>query len=466
MVAGDVLLAVSMVVFGIVRDSARLDAGLDFPAPRPFLFSLPPWVIVSVHVMGGLLLLGRRQRPQLAAVSLALLAVIVPILSAGAMTYSAARYCRHVWVAVLLSAALVAGMLLGGNLFGLLGVFDWSRGDPYTVMLIGALLTAVGLYRRARADLRIAVQEQIRRAARDRDVAAELRRLRERAELAVDLHDAVARWLTLMTLGASTLASVENAEIRRTAADLRRYGARALEELHAMIGTLTVENEGDTGTGTGTGTNDGPAGGGVRDGGLPNGGLPNGGPANGNLANGRTGREGAGRLLALAEPDHRAPVSVHAAGLEQLDTRSMDLAGAIAAEAVLNARKYAPGAAVRVDARVSSDRLHLVVDNAAGGIPDPQTTGSGLGLRSLRDRCAAAGGRLRSGSRPDGGFRVDATVPLVTNPLDEVSAEAVSAEAVTDEGVTDEAVAADAGDAAADPVEPAEQDPVTPGTLP
>lgn len=373
MVAGDVLLAVSVVVFGIMRDSPRLGDTQGPPVPRPYLFSMPAGVILSAHVAGGLLLLARRYRPSLVAVLLALLAVLVPVPSAVMMTYSVARYCSRVWVAFLLAVALVGGMLLGGNLFALLGLFDWSLGDPYSLMLIGALLTAVGLYQRARTDLRAAVQDQIRQAARERDVAAELRRLRERAELAVDLHDAVARWLTLMTLCAATLGSVEDPDIRNTAGDLRRYGARALTELQAMIAALTQGADG--------------------------------GPVT-------AGGEGAGRLLALAEPGHPAPVTVHVSGLELLDLSGMDLATAIAAEAVLNAHKHAPGAAVRVDASVRSDRVHVVIDNTAGGLPDRQTPGSGLGLRSLRDRCTAAGGQLRSGPNADGGYRLAAEFPL------------------------------------------------------
>jgi signal transduction histidine kinase len=42
---------------------------------------------------------------------------------------------------------------------------------------------------------------------------------------------------------------------------------------------------------------------------------------------------------------------------------------------------------------------------------------TGHGLASLAERVRMAGGSLASGPRPEGGFRVTATLPLSTTPV-------------------------------------------------
>jgi signal transduction histidine kinase len=55
------------------------------------------------------------------------------------------------------------------------------------------------------------------------------------------------------------------------------------------------------------------------------------------------------------------------------------------------------------------------VESASGRRPtdsDPQIRGSGgSGIAGMRERVAAAGGRLEAGPRPGGGFRVTARLP-------------------------------------------------------
>lgn len=73
-----------------------------------------------------------------------------------------------------------------------------------------------------------------------------------------------------------------------------------------------------------------------------------------------------------------------------------------------------PKAWVRVERR-DEDVVVLVTDNGSGG---PEFThrsfkgGSGHGLMGMRERVAVLRGTLEAGSRPDGGWRVRATLPL------------------------------------------------------
>ena len=84
----------------------------------------------------------------------------------------------------------------------------------------------------------------------------------------------------------------------------------------------------------------------------------------------------------------------------------------IVQEALTNARRHAPGAAVDVELRFTAESLLVSVrDNG----PGPATDGSaGHGLVGMRERAVAAGGSLRAGAATGGGFRVEAALPAQT----------------------------------------------------
>jgi signal transduction histidine kinase len=90
----------------------------------------------------------------------------------------------------------------------------------------------------------------------------------------------------------------------------------------------------------------------------------------------------------------------------------------IVQEALTNARRHAPGAAVDVELRYASDALRLRIrDNGPGPsfasalAPVPTREAGGHGLAGMRERAAAAGGDLRTGAAPGGGFLIEATLP-------------------------------------------------------
>jgi signal transduction histidine kinase len=99
-------------------------------------------------------------------------------------------------------------------------------------------------------------------------------------------------------------------------------------------------------------------------------------------------------------------------------------------EALTNARRHAPGAAVDVELHYADDRLQLLIrDNGPGPPaapadaappgavgPDPAGLGGGRldgghGLLGMRERAAAVGGELSTGAAVGGGFLVYATLP-------------------------------------------------------
>jgi signal transduction histidine kinase len=91
----------------------------------------------------------------------------------------------------------------------------------------------------------------------------------------------------------------------------------------------------------------------------------------------------------------------------------------IVQEALTNARRHAPGAAVDVELRYAPDMLRVRVrDNGPGdghgGGPDGghgDGPGGGHGLLGMRERAATVGGTLRAGAAAGGGFLVEAELP-------------------------------------------------------
>ncbi|WP_329321939.1 sensor histidine kinase [Streptomyces sp. NBC_01262] len=92
----------------------------------------------------------------------------------------------------------------------------------------------------------------------------------------------------------------------------------------------------------------------------------------------------------------------------------------IVQEALTNARRHAPGAAVDVELRYGEEALRLRIrDNGPGASghgagPDP---GPGHGLLGMRERAATVGGDLRTGPATGGGFLIEARLPIRTKAM-------------------------------------------------
>ncbi|WP_460351548.1 sensor histidine kinase [Actinoallomurus acanthiterrae] len=82
----------------------------------------------------------------------------------------------------------------------------------------------------------------------------------------------------------------------------------------------------------------------------------------------------------------------------------------IVQEALTNARRHAPGAAVDVELNYTDDALRLRVRDNGPGLSDAAPTG-GHGLSGMRERAGAVGGELRAGPAAGGGFLVEARLP-------------------------------------------------------
>ncbi len=288
---------------------------------------------------------------------------------------------RPAWLRGLPVAALLVPIARMGDVLPESAMRHFMAGETGSVdatifrsvaVVTGAAL--LGMYTAARRRALQALTERAERAERERHLLAERARAEERARLAAEMHDVVAHRVTLMVLQAGALRVQAPDEPTRTAAEeLRGTGCQALEELRDVIGLLR-------------------------------------------RAPGQAPAEPLPDLSALVAESAAVGVPVELA--EHGDPPSASpavgrTAYRIVQEALTNARKHAPGAAVHVDVRYRTDGVTLSVRNAAPArAPDAElaASGSGTGLAGLRERVELIGGTFTAGPHEDG-FRVMASLP-------------------------------------------------------
>jgi signal transduction histidine kinase len=220
----------------------------------------------------------------------------------------------------------------------------------------------------------------------------------ERARIARELHDVVAHHISMIAVQAETARlttpGLPAAGAQRFAAigDTARAG---LTEMRRLLGVLREDAEQDKETGPDLGPPDleRPDAGRVGTGRRPQPGLPQ----LGDLVDGA--REASGSVVRL----------IMSGLVTRLDPGVELAAYRIVQEALTNARRHAPGAAVDIELRYAEDWLWLRIrDNGPGHQARSQT---GHGLLGMRERAAAVGGALQAGDARGGGFCVEAELP-------------------------------------------------------
>jgi signal transduction histidine kinase len=90
----------------------------------------------------------------------------------------------------------------------------------------------------------------------------------------------------------------------------------------------------------------------------------------------------------------------------------------IVQEALTNVLRHAgPGASAQVDVAIRGDALRVTVrDDGRARTVAEAAPGSGQGIEGMRHRAASVGGTLSAGPAPEGGFLVQASLPLA--PVD------------------------------------------------
>ncbi|WGX97731.1 ATP-binding protein [Nocardioides sp. L-11A] len=120
---------------------------------------------------------------------------------------------------------------------------------------------------------------------------------------------------------------------------------------------------------------------------------------------------GSGELVAVAERLAGTGLRISITGELPADPEVATTAHRIVQEALTNAARHAPGAAVTVTLSHDEDRLRIRIEDSGATRAGPTAAGSGFGLAGLSERVRLHGGRLRAGPH-GGGFLVEAAIPL------------------------------------------------------
>ncbi|WP_079154045.1 sensor histidine kinase [Streptomyces subrutilus] len=354
----------------------------------PVADSGPAWRAAD-QAAGGLAcaaVLLRRRRPVQLAVVLLLAGTQAHYLTGPALvavfTVAASRPWRvTAWVAALAFAPLPL------FLWQLPGMSEERAGSAVTYFALIAGSLGWGLFRRSRQQLIASLRERAELAEADAESRAQRVRMEVREEIAREMHDVLGHRLSLLSVHAGALEynpGAPPAETARAAGVIRESAHLALHDLREVIGVLR------SGTGTGAAERERPQ------------------PELADLERlVAEARAAGGRIELTGPPEGAAP--------PPLAGRT---AYRIVQEALTNARKHAPGAAVRVRvAGVPGERLtvdvHSSVPPGQGPGPGPDRGtggGGGRGLIGLAERARLAGGEFTAGPA-DGGFRVTAWLP-------------------------------------------------------
>jgi signal transduction histidine kinase len=373
------------------------------------------WRAVSANAAGGAGILGGfsggNWQLALVVVMLLSLATTLPLgllwtqPAAAALAVSAASVLSlvvlHALTVAGLAAQLIAGYRLGRNGSRLLAV---ALGAPFLALalvvpggaearmvtvLLASLAPAAalaGVAGRARGD---AIENSAARQVIAETLLEHTAR-GERARIARELHDVVAHHISMVAVQAETARvatpglSADGAQRFAAIGDTARA---ALTEMRRLLGVLREDARADAAE--------------LR----PQPGLTQ---LNELLDEARDAAGTGARLIVSGAPVTLDP------GVELAAYR-------IVQEALTNARRHAPGAAVDVELRYTGEVLRVRIrDNgpgpderpgAAGAAGAAPAGGRSHGLPGMRERAAAVGGRLRTGAAAGGGFLVEATLP-------------------------------------------------------
>ncbi|MFI0408436.1 sensor histidine kinase [Actinomadura sp. 3N508] len=258
-----------------------------------------------------------------------------------------------------------------------------ERWEASLVFVLGyTVLAAVGMLVRSRRQLIVSLHERARSAESEQRLRVEEARLLERERIAREMHDVLAHRISLLAVHAGALEFRPDtpAAQREAAGIIRQSAYEAMEDLREVIGVLRRDTPG-------------------ADPERPQ-------PTLADVSGLVEESQRAGGRVTLEEnvPDPgRVPSRVgrHAYRIVQ--------------EGLTNARKHAPGAAVRVTLDAGTDLDIEVVNGVPPSSPGPPALampGAGAGLVGLAERVALLGGTLEHGRTGDGRFRLHARLPL------------------------------------------------------
>ena len=361
-----------------------LVAGLtQVRAGDPGLLTLPPLVPVMLGLAVALPLRWRRERPiaVLASISavVGLYAVVVPVdppfASFVALMLACYALAQHAP-----AAGAVAGLVFPAAAVGL--VFTGSGAGTeelvFPLFYFGAAW-GVGRVVGDRQKLAGRLAALVDALERERDVKAALAAEAERHRIAREVHDVVAHSLGVILIHAEAGDELlsRGGDVRRQLSVIESTARDALEEIRGVLGAVRADEAPTPSTLEGLVT----------------------------LVS-RFQQAGVDVSLELSQAPGTSPPP---AALEATVYRLVQ-------EALTNILRHARGASASVHVHRDDVAVHVTIrdDGAVAGSRSgaPRPSSGGYGLAGMRERVARLGGQLVVGETDDGGFGVEARLPL------------------------------------------------------
>jgi signal transduction histidine kinase len=397
----DVVLAGVWALVTIAFLVTLLAAGEFYGANR----SIPTTQVVAVIVLAlvqHVPLALRRVRPVTALLAVAVLqAALLAVLPTGLALWTAAPVVTAYTVATLRPTRVVVGVVLAavgieavGAAVGASALVKDQLGAPAGLGEVGVVVEALALV--ASAVLIDGVSAAVGswvalRRAHDRDARARAAEsvehqatltraavAAERTRMARELHDVAAHHLTGLVVQAGAAERLVDGDPERAKESLRSVraqGRETLDALRSIVGILRETGDGPSGT-------------------VPVPGLGD-----------------VGDLVDQARASG-AVVDSHVDGtLPSLAPLADVTAYRTVQEALVNARRHAPGAPLELRLRATAGSLVIVVENDLPVVRDT-SGGGGFGLVGMRERADLVGGRLDTGATAEGRWRVRLELPV------------------------------------------------------
>jgi signal transduction histidine kinase len=370
------------VLIVVLASAAVLEVAIrreDRDAPQTTL-----WFCVPAAAVVALVLLARRRFPFGAPAAFWLLAAATSFVDGRLIPYPAGLYLAGMLAAFLLGnlrdpvlARVGLAVVLGSMAKIILNRPGHSPGEVVFIPLLFGIAWLAGFALNARAEQADAAEARAVQAERERETAARIAVAEERARIARELHDIVAHAVSVMVLQVGAVRHKLPEELADESDALRGVegaGRTALAEMRRLLAAM--RDDGDD---------------------LELGPQP--------------GLDSVGSLVAEVE---RAglPVALHVEGETAPLPRAVELSAyRIVQEALTNALKHAHASRADVTLRYGPDELRIEVrDDGSGG--GATSNGPGYGLVGVRERVKIYGGTMTAGTAPDGGFVLDARLPL------------------------------------------------------
>ena len=297
--------------------------------------------------------------------------------------YSAVKYGRSMVDAYLSAAVVAIGIVIEvSRHFGP----NWYALALFYVGVCGGVWLMAYTMRNRRLYV-ATLEERAATLERERDHLARIAAADERASIARELHDVVAHSLSVMIVqadGGTYAFDRDPEQARRALSTVAETGRDALDDMRRLVAVLRSDT------------------------------APSATASPSNSDDRR--RITLDQLDALAERARSAGLAV--ALVEQGARPSLPAAVEltvyrIVQEALTNVLRHAgTGAAVELCLSYGPESVSLsVVDDGGGLVPVGAPSQAGHGLVGMRERISVHGGHFAAGPRPDGGWRVTATVP-------------------------------------------------------